>query len=177
MPGQFLELTGPSSPQSCTSPCCSQRNSPARDTSLPIPLLDLLSISLILHHTAPYLPVSALFALARTNSRFQNLLLSSPETFRHLDLSTCTSANAAADIAPIDIGGNAWSAHGRRVLLWSFAGNIQPPSVATQQQHPCYCIDLDTRWSYRSSGSGERNCGGRSVQCADTIDKRGQASE
>ncbi|KAF2097535.1 hypothetical protein NA57DRAFT_41132 [Rhizodiscina lignyota] len=108
MPGQFLELTAPSPPSTCSSPCCSRRSSPARPAPLPIPLLDLLSNSLILHHTAPHVPVASLFALARTNSRFHTLLFSSPDTLRYLDLSTCKSANAAADIAPIDIGGNAW---------------------------------------------------------------------
>ncbi|MBE7180507.1 MAG: hypothetical protein INR71_04720, partial [Terriglobus roseus] len=110
---QFLELTAPSSPASaCSSPCCSRRPSPHRApaTELPIPLLDLLSNSLILHQVAPYLPISAVFALSRTNTRFYRLLLRSAETFRYLDLSRCASLSSGADLqmAPVDRGGTNW---------------------------------------------------------------------
>lgn len=110
MPGHFLELTSPSPPSICSSPCCSRRASPARSatSSLPNPLLDLLSNSLVLLNVAPHLSVSSVLALSATNSRFHTLLFSSTESFRHLDLSSCKAANAAADISPIDVGGNAW---------------------------------------------------------------------
>lgn len=110
MPGQFLELTSPSPPPTCSSPCCSRRASPVRSiaSTLPNPLLDLLSNSLILLNVAPHLPVSSVLALSSTNSRFHSLVFNSTESFRHLDLSCCKAANAAADISPIDVGGNAW---------------------------------------------------------------------
>lgn len=112
---QFIELTAPSPPlsRSC-SQCSSRRSSPspsrATASMLPAPLLDLLSNSLILHNTAPYLPVASLAALLQVNSRFRELLLHSPDTFRYMDLTRCKSVGGglAMDTAPIDRGGNNW---------------------------------------------------------------------
>lgn len=110
MPSKFLELTSPLPPSTCTSPCCSRRASPARsaNSELPNPLLELLSNSLVLLQTAPYIPISSLLALSSANRRFRNLLLNSSEAFRHLDLSSCKKADAAPDARPIDIGGTSW---------------------------------------------------------------------
>jgi hypothetical protein len=73
---------------------------------VPPTLLDLLSNSLILRHTAPFLSVKALFALSATSREFQSLVLKSPECHRYLDLTTVKSA--VADAAPIDVGGTSW---------------------------------------------------------------------
>lgn len=75
---------------------------------MPATLLDLLSNSLVLHHTAPYLPVAATFALSRTSKSFRDLVLHTPDVFRYLDLSTVKSA--VVPYTPIDIGGNHWRA-------------------------------------------------------------------
>ena len=56
----------------------------ATDTGHPISLIELLSNSLILYHTAPYLPISALLALGATSKSF-NSLVHTPGVFRYLD--------------------------------------------------------------------------------------------
>lgn len=76
--------------------------------ALPLTLVDLLSNSLLLHQTAPYLTVSALLALARTCRTLHSLILQSPDSFRYLDLSTVRSA--VIDASPIDTGGISWRA-------------------------------------------------------------------
>lgn len=73
---------------------------------IPITLLDLLANTLILHHTVPYLPVSALLSLGGTSKAFQALIYKTPGVFRHLDLST--ALGAAIAFAPIDAGGEIW---------------------------------------------------------------------
>ncbi|KAJ4365944.1 hypothetical protein N0V95_000319 [Ascochyta clinopodiicola] len=76
---------------------------------LPTSLVDLLSNSLILHQTAPYLPVSSLFALASTSKALHNVICQSPEAFRYLDLSPIKSALIPFD-GPLDGGGISWRA-------------------------------------------------------------------
>lgn len=70
-------------------------------------LLRLLSNSLVLDHLAPYLPVSALFALASTSTAFLSLVMDTPYVFRHLDLRRCRGAQIHS-VAPIDSGGQVW---------------------------------------------------------------------
>lgn len=55
---------------------------------MPVELFELLSNHLVLAQTAPYLPISALFILSRTSWRFHELLHSTPEVWKRLDLST-----------------------------------------------------------------------------------------
>ncbi|KAI1483175.1 hypothetical protein F4774DRAFT_213204 [Daldinia eschscholtzii] len=51
------------------------------------PLLNLLTNSLVLHQTIPYLPISSLLNLAAVSPSFRDLLLyRTPGVFRHLDL-------------------------------------------------------------------------------------------
>ncbi|KAL6706580.1 hypothetical protein ACN47E_005336 [Coniothyrium glycines] len=71
---------------------------------LPPSLADLLSNTLILRQTAPYLPVSALRNLSRTCKPLHHIILQSPEAFRYLDLSTVSSAIIPFD-GPLDAGG------------------------------------------------------------------------
>lgn len=71
-------------------------------------LIDLLSNSLVLRQTAPYLPISALLALARTSKASHDLVHTSAGVFRHLDLSTVKSA--VLPYAPLDAGGISWRA-------------------------------------------------------------------
>ncbi|KAF2139312.1 uncharacterized protein K452DRAFT_289862 [Aplosporella prunicola CBS 121167] len=80
--------------------------SPSSDAS-PTTLLDLLRNSLLLHHTAPYLPTSSLYALARTSKAFHALVFHSPDVFRYLDLSTVRSA-IIPHASPLDSGGINW---------------------------------------------------------------------
>ena len=69
-------------------------------------LLHLLSNHLLLCHTAPYLPISAVLNLAATCRSFRALINETPTVFRHLDLSHVQSAQF--DIDPIDQGGETW---------------------------------------------------------------------
>jgi hypothetical protein len=62
------------------------------DLEGPITLLDLLSNSLVLYHTVPYLSASALTSLSATSSSFHSLTRDTPGVFRYLDLSIVTSA-------------------------------------------------------------------------------------
>jgi hypothetical protein len=78
------------------------------DNSLPQGLADLLSNSLVLRQTAPYLPVASIFALAATSNALRHIVYHSPDVFRYLDLSTVKSA--IAPYAPLDSGGISWRA-------------------------------------------------------------------
>jgi hypothetical protein len=69
-------------------------------------LLDLLSNTLVLHQTIPYLPLSAVFHLAATSRSFRDLLQYTPGVFRHLDLTQIKTARL--DIDAIDHGGEVW---------------------------------------------------------------------
>jgi hypothetical protein len=73
---------------------------------LPCLLLQLLSNTLILDQTVPYLPISSLLALSATSKSFQSLILRTPGVFRYLDLSHVRGA--AVPFAPIDAGGEVW---------------------------------------------------------------------
>jgi hypothetical protein len=75
--------------------------------SMPTTLLDLLSNSIVLRQTAPYLPPSSLLKLATASKSFNSLVIcQSHETFRYLDLSLVKAA--AIDGSPIDSGGINW---------------------------------------------------------------------
>ncbi|KAG4436728.1 hypothetical protein IFR05_007782 [Cadophora sp. M221] len=79
---------------------------PPHDSPLPTTLLQLLSNSLVLSQTTPYLPPSSLLALGATSKSFQYLLRDTPTVFRHLDLTKVKSAQF--EIAAIDHGGEIW---------------------------------------------------------------------
>ncbi len=55
--------------------------------ALPVFLFDLLSNSLILAQTCPYLRISSLLSLAATSKSFSSMIYGSPYSFRYLDLS------------------------------------------------------------------------------------------
>jgi len=74
--------------------------------SLPNSLLELLSNTLILYQTCPYIPVSGLLNLAATSKSFQHLIYTTPNVFRYLDLSN--SKGASTEFTPIDAGGEVW---------------------------------------------------------------------
>ena len=59
---------------------------------IPLSLLELLSNTLVLHQTAPYVPISSLLALGATSKSFKNLIYNTPHVFRYLDLSNVKSA-------------------------------------------------------------------------------------
>ncbi|KAI0401082.1 hypothetical protein F4802DRAFT_581755 [Xylaria palmicola] len=69
-------------------------------------LLDLLSNTLVLYQTVPYLPLSAVLSLAATSRSLRHLLHGTPGVFRHLDLTQLTAAQF--DIDGIDHGGEVW---------------------------------------------------------------------
>ncbi|KAF1831352.1 hypothetical protein BDW02DRAFT_641528 [Decorospora gaudefroyi] len=71
---------------------------------LPPSLADLLTNTLILRQTAPYLPISALRNLSRTSKALHYAIFQSPDAFRYLDLSTVKSAIVPFD-GPLDVGG------------------------------------------------------------------------
>ncbi|TVY39748.1 hypothetical protein LOCC1_G005484 [Lachnellula occidentalis] len=76
------------------------------EADLPVTLLRLLSNTLILYQTAPYLPVSSLLSLGATSRAFKSLIHETHGVFRHLDLSQISSAQF--QIAAIDHGGQVW---------------------------------------------------------------------
>ncbi|KAI2465829.1 hypothetical protein F4781DRAFT_375719 [Annulohypoxylon bovei var. microspora] len=72
------------------------------------PLLSLLTNTLVLHQTIPYLPISSLLNLAATSPSFRDLLLRrTPGVFRHLDLTRVKTAQFETD-GGIDHGGEVW---------------------------------------------------------------------
>lgn len=73
------------------------------DQRLPHSLIDLLSNSLILRQTAPYIPIRDLRRLAATSKAIRQLLYTSPEAWNYLNLTGVKRAIIAT--APIDIGG------------------------------------------------------------------------
>ncbi|KAK7743374.1 hypothetical protein SLS62_010611 [Diatrype stigma] len=79
-----------------------------RTTTTTTNLLDLLSNTLVIHQTLPYLPVSALLHLAATSRSFRDLILGTPGAFRHLDLTRVKSAQFDFDNRAIDRGGEIW---------------------------------------------------------------------
>lgn len=81
----------------------------AATTTARATLFDLLANSLILQQTAPYLPPSAVCALAATCKGLHDIVYKRPETFRYLDLSTLKKA-MIDDLGPIDQGGFNWRA-------------------------------------------------------------------
>ncbi|KAI0544967.1 hypothetical protein F4679DRAFT_493714 [Xylaria curta] len=72
----------------------------------PTSLLDLLSNTLVLYQTIPYLPISAILNIAATSRSFRHLLHTTPGVFRHLDLTRVSTAQF--DIDGIDHGGEIW---------------------------------------------------------------------
>ncbi|KAF2500513.1 hypothetical protein BU16DRAFT_523282 [Lophium mytilinum] len=69
-------------------------------------LVDLLSNTLVLRQTAPYLPASGLLALAATSKAFRSLVQQSPDVFRYLELSDVKST--WPNYVPLDSGGITW---------------------------------------------------------------------
>jgi hypothetical protein len=76
-------------------------------SDVPTSLADLLSNTLILRQTAPYLTVASLCALAKTSRSLRHIICHSPEAFRYLDLSPIKSAICPIN-EPLDSGGINW---------------------------------------------------------------------
>lgn len=76
-------------------------------TTLPIPLLDLLSNAVIIDHVVPHLSLPAVLALSRVSRSFQHLLWTTPRVWRRLELSQCKGAYIPQS-QPIDSGGKHW---------------------------------------------------------------------
>lgn len=77
---------------------------------LPSTLLELLSNTLVLDATLPYLPLSTIFRLSAVSPAFKELIYETPRVFRYLDLSRCRGACVAPSVLPIDSGGHNWRA-------------------------------------------------------------------
>ncbi|KIX02755.1 uncharacterized protein Z518_08697 [Rhinocladiella mackenziei CBS 650.93] len=78
---------------------------------LPPSLLDLLSNTVILDTTLPYLPLSTIFSLSRTSHAFRDLLFQTASVFRYVDLSQCRGAYVPPNLLTrIDSGGHSWRA-------------------------------------------------------------------
>lgn len=75
---------------------------------LPVTLVDLLSNSIVLRNTVPYLPIAELRRLTLTCKELRELLYSDPDAWRHLNLTTVR--RAIIDSSPIDVGGMSWRA-------------------------------------------------------------------
>ncbi|KIW32464.1 uncharacterized protein PV07_04010 [Cladophialophora immunda] len=85
--------------------------SQALSDNLPPSLLDVLSNSIVLDNTLPYLPLSTIFALARTCRSLRDLFLRTASVFRYVDLSKCRGAYVPPNLLTrIDSGGHSWRA-------------------------------------------------------------------
>jgi hypothetical protein len=72
-------------------------------------LYNLLSTSLILRNTTPFLSACTLLSLSSTSKAFRALIIDTPDVFRYLDLSTAKSAIIPYE-GPLDSGGINWRA-------------------------------------------------------------------
>ncbi|CAL5869363.1 uncharacterized protein PFLUO_LOCUS3592 [Penicillium psychrofluorescens] len=79
-------------------------------------LEDVLSNSLILDRTAPYLSVPSLITLASTSRLLQNVLTHTPYIFRHLDLTRCQGAQLSASQDESQTEDEVYSAPLRRIF-------------------------------------------------------------
>ena len=77
-----------------------------KESAMPLTLVDLLSNSLVLRQTAPYLPVNAICALTSTSKSMRQCITHSSEATRYFDLSTVRIPTL--DSSPIDAGGISW---------------------------------------------------------------------
>ncbi|KAK4570301.1 hypothetical protein LTR86_002381 [Recurvomyces mirabilis] len=75
---------------------------------LPTTLQDVLSNSLILRQTAPYIPARNLLALSATSKTFRLVIGAQADVWRYVDLTDISSARI--DSSPIDVGGMSWRA-------------------------------------------------------------------
>jgi hypothetical protein len=71
-----------------------------------ISLLHLLSNTLVLYQTIPYLPLQSTLALGATSKSFRSLIHHTPGVFRHVDLTNFKLAQFS--LAAIDHGGEVW---------------------------------------------------------------------
>lgn len=101
------DLNDTDSIQSCTLVAPSSID--AQNATHGATLADLLSNSLVLRQTAPYLCPRAICALASTSKDLYDVVYKNPEVFRYLDLSTLKKA-MIDDLGPIDQGGFSWRA-------------------------------------------------------------------
>ena len=74
--------------------------------NIPTSLLSLLSNTLVLYQTAPYLPPASLLALGAISKDFRHLIHDTPNVFRYLDLTRVKAAQS--EIGSIDHGGEVW---------------------------------------------------------------------
>ena len=103
--GSDGECTRPLIPDQNTEPAINSL-SMVEESAIPLTLLDLLSNSLVLRQTAPYLPVAAFYALTSTCKSIRALVGPSPESTRYFNLSTVNVPTLASK--PIDAGGISW---------------------------------------------------------------------
>jgi len=134
-------------------------------------LLQLLSNTLVLSQTAPYLPLSSLFALGRTSKSFKALVYNTPYVFRHLDLHQVKAAQSS--IGSVDHGGQVWrnvqldenvteDEYELHKLPLSYLTQTQflrrsaerHFSKASTLQYPSYCADADSGWPHYSRRLG-----------------------
>ena len=73
---------------------------------LPASLLQLLSNTIVLYQTVPYLSASTLLALGATSKSFHELIHNTPQIFRYLELSQVNVAQS--QLGAIDRGGEVW---------------------------------------------------------------------
>ncbi len=71
-------------------------------------LQHILTNSVILRQTAPYIPIKSLLALGGSCKALREVILTQSESWRYLDLSRIRSA--LIDSSPIDVGGVSWRA-------------------------------------------------------------------
>ncbi|KAI5360844.1 hypothetical protein Slin15195_G087600 [Septoria linicola] len=77
-------------------------------SKLPLTLIDLLSNTIVIRQTAPYIPVRELRRLAATCKAIRELIFHEPEAWRYLSLTAVK--RAIIESTPIDVGGFSWRA-------------------------------------------------------------------
>ncbi|RYP26371.1 hypothetical protein DL768_011739 [Monosporascus sp. mg162] len=94
--------------QHTRAPSDSHEVEATKTTTATTTLLDLLSNTVLLRQTLPYLPVSALLNLAAASRAFRGLVHETPGAFRHLDLTRVRAAQFDNADGPVDRGGEVW---------------------------------------------------------------------
>ncbi|ERF69602.1 hypothetical protein EPUS_01932 [Endocarpon pusillum Z07020] len=77
---------------------------------LPPTLLELLSNTLVLDATLPYLALPTVLRLSAVSTAFHRLIYETPRVFRFLDLHRCRGAYVPPSVMPVDSGGHSWRA-------------------------------------------------------------------
>lgn len=129
--------------------------------NIPNSLLQLLSNTLVLHQTAPYISIASLFALGATSKSFKDLIYNNPNVFRYLDLSYVKLAQPNKDAPSAawlnaqnvdDITADKYISPTLEKLLTNISKLLlkpckERPSQIRTAEHPSKCPDVSPGWA------------------------------